>query len=63
MKVDVAVLGFQSLLVLMVFVDVKQHGTDLSLTELRSYVKVDVDILGSIPNSPYGLCRRKSALN
>ena len=30
--------------------------------ELRSCVKVEVDVLGStVPNSPYGLCRREAA--
>ena len=33
-------------------------------SELRSCVKVKVDVLGSaVPNSPYGLCRHKAALN
>ena len=42
MKVEVAVLGSQSLTVLMVSVDIKKHGR----TELRSCVKVEVAVLG-----------------
>ena len=42
MKVEVAVLGSPSLIVLMVSVDVKQH-----CTELRSCMKVEVAVLGS----------------
>ena len=45
MKVEVAVLGSPSLMVLMVSVDVKQHWNIAS--ELRSCVKVEVDVLGS----------------
>ena len=45
MKVEVAVLGSLSLIVLMVHVDVKQHRKDRS--ELRSCVKVEVAVLGS----------------
>jgi len=43
-KVEVDVLGFPSLIVLMVSVDVKHHWTKPS-TELRSCVKVEVDVL------------------
>ena len=41
MKVEVAVLGPPSLIVLMVSVDVKQHWTNM-----RSCVKVEVAVLG-----------------
>ena len=35
-----------------------------NLSELRSCVKVEVDVLGlPVPNSPYGFCRRKATLN
>ena len=43
MKVEVAVLGSPSLIVLMDSVDVKQHRA----SELRSCVKVEVAVLGS----------------
>ena len=43
MKVEVAVLGSPSLIILMVSVTVKQHQR----TELRNCVKVEVDVLGS----------------
>ena len=44
MKVEVAVLGSPSLIVLMVSVDIKQ----LSLSELRSCVKIEVAVLGAL---------------
>ena len=44
MKVEVAVLGSPSLIVLMVSVVVKQH---CSISEVRSCVKVEVAVLGS----------------
>ena len=48
MKVEVALLGSPSLIVLMVFVDVKQPLKKKSQTsQLRSYVKVEVALLGS----------------
>ena len=48
MEVEVAILGFPSLTVLIVSVDVKQ---DLKKTEFRSCVKVQVVVLGfSVPN-------------
>ena len=43
MKVEVAVLGSLSLIILMVSVDVKQH-----LKKLRSCVKVKVAVMGSL---------------
>ena len=60
MKVEVAVLGSPSLIVLMVSVDVKQHRTDI---ELRSCVKVGVAVLGSnsVANKPFGFCRREAS--
>ena len=59
MKVEEAILGSPFLIVFMVSVDVKQHfeeeGTRRS--ELRSCVKVEVDVLvPPVPNVPYGLC-------
>ena len=43
------VLGSTSLIVRMVSVDVKQHRTKLTLpAELRSCVRVEVDVLGSV---------------
>ena len=53
MKVEVDVLGSHSLIVLTVSVDIKQH---CAVSELRSCVKVEVDVLGSLC---YGLCGRK----
>ena len=44
MKVEVAVLGSPSLIVLMVSVDVEKHYL---LSEFRSCVKVEVAVLGS----------------
>ena len=48
MKVEVAVLGSLSLIVLMVSVDVKHHERTESLSELRSGVKVEVAVLGPL---------------
>ena len=47
MKLEVAVLGSQSLISLMVSVDVKQHQKRFP-TELRSCVEVGVDVPGSL---------------
>ena len=48
MKIEVAVLGSQSLTVLMVFAEVKQHLKKERLSsEFRSCVKVEVAVLGS----------------
>ena len=49
MKVEVAVLGSPSLMVRMVSEDVKRHSTSMNLcqTEVRSCVKVEMDVLGS----------------
>ena len=49
MKVEVAVLGFPSLIVLMVSVDVKAtlNSNTQQASELRSCVKVEVAVLGS----------------
>ena len=68
MEVEVAVLGFQSIIVLMVFVDVKQHLKKKKKKEggqsFRSCVKVEVAVLGfQSPNSPYGFRGRKATLN
>ena len=51
-----------SLIVLVVSVDVKQQKKKkCSASELRSCVKVEVAVMGSlVPNSPYGLCGRKT---
>ena len=65
MKVEVAVLGSSSLINLMVAVDVKQHNSSSSSTtraqELRESRGGRPGLL--VPNSPYGLCGRKAALN
>ena len=45
MKVEVASLGYPSLISLMVSVDVKQH-VYLLISELRNCVKVEVAVLG-----------------
>ena len=45
MKVEVAVLGSPSLIVLMVSVDEKQHELEQSTPELRGCVKVKVAVL------------------
>ena len=65
MKVEVAVLGSPSLIVLMVSVDVKQHKTR---TALEFRVQELCESRGGrpglpVPNSPYGLCGRKATLN
>ena len=58
MKVEVAILGSPSLIVLMVSVDVKQ----LRAQELRGVCESRGGHPGlPVPNSPYGLCRRKAA--
>ena len=63
MKVEVAVLGSPSLVVLMVSVDVKQHQLEQQSSD-RSCVKVEVGVFGSLSLilSPYGLCGRKATL-
>ena len=50
-KVEVAVLGFPSLIVLMVSVGVKAtlNSNTQQVSELRSCVKVEVAVLGSRP--------------
>ena len=48
MKVEVAVLGSLSLIVLMVSVDVKQQSTSIKRPQVRSCVKVEVAVLGSL---------------
>ena len=64
MKVEVAVLGSPSLISLIVSVDVKQHERKKK-DQSRAQ-----ELCGSrgvpwlpVPNSPYGLCRRKATLN
>ena len=47
MKVEVALLGFPSLIVLMVSMDVKQRCIEQLASELRNCVKVEVAVLGS----------------
>ena len=53
MKVEVDVLGSPSLISLLVYVDVKHHvyllTGEMNQTELRSCVRVEVDVLGSRP--------------
>ena len=46
-KVEVALLGFPSLIVLMVSMDVKQRCIEQLASELRNCVKVEVAVLGS----------------
>ena len=62
MKVEVAVLGSPSLIVLMVFVDIKQHWT----TRIRAQ-----ELCGSrggrpglpVPNKLHGFCGHKATLD
>ena len=61
-KVEVAVLGNPSLIVLMVSVNVKEHRT--CITELRSCVKDEVASPGlPVPNGRCGLCGHKATVN
>ena len=46
MKVEVDVLGSMCLIVIMASVDVKRHCTNYELSQFRSCVKVEVDVLG-----------------
>ena len=64
-KVQVAVLGSPSLIVLMVSVDVRQQWTWTSSPELGSCVKVEVPILGSpsLTHTARGLCGLEATLN
>ena len=55
MKVEVAILGSPSLIVLMVSVDVKQLRAQELCESRGGHPGFPV------PNSPYGLCRRKAA--
>ena len=57
MKVEVAVLGSPSLIILTVSVDVKQH-----LKKLRGCVRVEVEVSPGlpVPRTPYGLCGGKA---
>ena len=71
MKVEVAVLGSPSLIVLVVSVDLtqslkkkkkrkKKKTKEDSCPDLRSCVEVEVAVLATpVLNSPYGLCGRK----
>ena len=65
MKVEVAVLGSTSkLIVLMVSVDVKQHSVNLRrTTDLMCCVKVEVAVLGSLSLTVLMVCGRKATLN
>ena len=65
MKVEVAVLGSPSLIVLMGSVDVTEEALNLNMQfpQLRRCVYVEVAVLGRPPNSPYGLCGSKETLN
>ena len=60
MKVEVDVLGSLSLIVRTAPVDVKQHRTITHIERLRSRVKVEVDVLGTLRR--YGLCGQKATL-
>ena len=69
MKVEVAVLGSPSLIVLMVSVDVKHHVylltylfTDLSRAQELYESRGGLPGL-RVPNKPDGFCGRKAALN
>ena len=65
-KVEVDVLCSQCLIVRTVTVPTK---SDIEpefriVSEPRSCVKVEMDVLGlPVPNSPYGLCGRKATVN
>ena len=48
MKVEVAVLGSPSLIVLTVYLDVKQHLKKIGCSELRRCVKVEVAMRGLV---------------
>ena len=61
MKVEVAVLGSQSLIVLLVSVDVKQHLKKFRVQELCESRGGRPGL--SVPKSPYGLCGRTATLN
>ena len=64
MKIEVAVLGSPSLIVLMVSVDVKQHGRRNSAHRAQELCENRGGRPGlPVPNSPYGLCGRKATLN
>ena len=61
MKVEVAVLGFPSLIVLMDSVDVKQHLKKLRTQELCESRDGRPGL--TVPNSLHDLCGRKATLN
>ena len=66
MKVEVAVLGSPSPVVLMVSVDVRDHKAILELNRCRAEELCESrgDRPGlPVPNSPDGLCGRKATLN
>ena len=68
MKVEVAVLGFQSLIVLMVSVDVKHHISLLTIRLAGFRAQELCESLSGrpglpVPNSPYGLCGREATLH
>ena len=65
-KVEVAVLGFPSLTVLMVSVDLKAtfKADDEAVIRAQELCESGGGRPGlPVPNSPYGLCGRKAALN
>ena len=63
MKVEVAVLGSPSLIVCTVSVDVKQHWTNDWTVRARELCERQSGRSGlPVPNSLYGLCRRKATL-
>ena len=59
-KIKVAVIGFPSLIVLMVFVDVKQHWIVISLLWAQEWCENCPGL--HVPNSPYGFCGHKATL-
>ena len=73
MKVEVAVLGSPSLIVLLVSVDVKQHGANGPsglcghIATLNKHQELCESRDGRpglpVPNSPLGLCGREATLN
>ena len=64
MKVEVAVLGSPSLIVLTVSVDVKQHLKKKRVLRAQKLCESRGGRPGlPVPDSPCGLCGRKAALN
>ena len=42
---------------------VKEERNNTTSSELRSCVKIEVAVMGRVPNSPYGFCGCKATLN